>query len=832
MKNLYKLFLITLLLSSPILAQVTGLSGWNIYIDQGHSQIANMGIYGYSESEKVLRVGLRLQELLMNTTDIDTAYVCRTNDQMYVGLSQRTTQANNLGAAWYHSIHSNAGGSSANNTLMLWGQLYNGTPDPPVGGEAMSAIMLDLLTRGYRIPTIGSWGDCSFYGTCSSSFPGPYLHVNRTTNMPSELSEAGFHTNPTQNQRNMNAEWKKLEAYTFYWSILEYFGIARPAVGIATGIISDMDSNVPINGAIVTINGQAYTTDTFASLFHQYTSDPDLLHNGFYYIENLPNSTLEMTIEAPDYYSDTIQVTIVDTFFTFANVNLISSLSPTVTYTIPADGDTNFSGYDRIIINFSRKMNKPSVENAFSLNPATSGSFIWADNKKVIFTPDSLLFLTNYTLTIAGTAEDIYGHSLDGDGNGVGGDDFIMSFKTGPSDIFAPQIVSHYPNANQNEVDIWPIINILYDEELDSSTVADSLFDFASVSNIQNSIPGFFEHRALPNPRSLPYYPSISLDPADLHRTKLLPAFEDLLGNRAQYTNISVFTTTDYEYTPTEIDDFEGSSISSNWWDPSQSGSTAGIGPGTGRSENTDYVNHLTGSSKSLQINYEWNTTVGNWLIREYLSGGSPRNVLFNNTYHLQVYIFGDGSGNKFRFCVDDGVGGGSAGHEVSPWYTIDWFGWRLVSWDMANDPVGTWIGNGVLNGTLRFDSIQLTYEPGASSVGTLYFDDLRIATKNPLGLPENDKNISMPTHYQLFQNYPNPFNPSTIIKYQIPKSSNVKIKVYDMLGKQIRILVNGHKSAGIYQVDFHTENLAAGIYLYTIEADGFRDTKKMMLVK
>ena len=138
-------------------------------------------------------------------------------------------------------------------------------------------IMVVNLTNGMRIDTRGSIGDCSFYSGsnyCATS-GGPYLHVNRTTTMPSELSEAGSHTNPTQDQLFMNAEYKKLEAYTFYWSILDFHSIERPPVGICTGIVSNLESGIPINGAIVTIDGQSYTTDTFESVFNGYSNDPD-----------------------------------------------------------------------------------------------------------------------------------------------------------------------------------------------------------------------------------------------------------------------------------------------------------------------------------------------------------------------------------------------------------------------------------------------------------------------------------------------------------------------------------------------------------------------------
>ena len=199
-------------------SQVTGLNGWDLFIDPGHSQDENMGINGYSEAKEVLQVGLELMDILNSQSDIDTVYISRTDDNQSVSLYQRTNYANTVSASWYHSIHSDASSNpSTNRTLLLWGQRNNGEPDPPVGGEEMSSFIIDILTQGMRIETTGSWGDCSFYtwsDYCANS-GGPYLYVNRNTNMPSQLSEQGHHSNPAQNQLVMNAEYKKMLAYLF-----------------------------------------------------------------------------------------------------------------------------------------------------------------------------------------------------------------------------------------------------------------------------------------------------------------------------------------------------------------------------------------------------------------------------------------------------------------------------------------------------------------------------------------------------------------------------------------------------------------------------------------
>jgi len=90
----------------------------------------------------------------------------------------------------------------------------------------------------------------------------------------------------------------------------------------------------------------------------------------------------------------------------------------------------------------------------------------------------------------------------------------------------------------------------------------------------------------------------------------------------------------------------------------------------------------------------------------------------------------------------------------------------------------------------------------------------------------------TVPQQYELSQNYPNPFNPSTSIRYSIPKQSNVSLKVYDILGNEVANLVNEEKDQGVYTVNFNAIGLSSGIYFYTLRADGFVQTKKMLLIK
>jgi hypothetical protein len=90
----------------------------------------------------------------------------------------------------------------------------------------------------------------------------------------------------------------------------------------------------------------------------------------------------------------------------------------------------------------------------------------------------------------------------------------------------------------------------------------------------------------------------------------------------------------------------------------------------------------------------------------------------------------------------------------------------------------------------------------------------------------------ALPKKYSLTQNYPNPFNPSTIINYSVPKAGLVTIKVYNVLGKEMSTLVNEEKTAGNYSVQFYGNHLSSGVYFYMMQAGGFVQTKKLLLLK
>ena len=95
-----------------------------------------------------------------------------------------------------------------------------------------------------------------------------------------------------------------------------------------------------------------------------------------------------------------------------------------------------------------------------------------------------------------------------------------------------------------------------------------------------------------------------------------------------------------------------------------------------------------------------------------------------------------------------------------------------------------------------------------------------------------NQISSGIPDQFSLSQNYPNPFNPSTKISYELRVTYYVLLKVYDVLGNEVKTLVNEKQNAGTYEVSFDASDFSSGAYFYRLESNGFIETKKMFLIK
>jgi glucuronoarabinoxylan endo-1,4-beta-xylanase len=96
----------------------------------------------------------------------------------------------------------------------------------------------------------------------------------------------------------------------------------------------------------------------------------------------------------------------------------------------------------------------------------------------------------------------------------------------------------------------------------------------------------------------------------------------------------------------------------------------------------------------------------------------------------------------------------------------------------------------------------------------------------------DNNSPTLLPKKFVLEQNYPNPFNPVTVIRYQLPVTSNVNIKLFDLLGREVAMLVNKEEPAGDHLIQFDASRLTSGVYFYRLSAGTFTQGRKMLLLK
>lgn len=145
--------------------------------------------------------------------------------------------------------------------------------------------------------------------------------------------------------------------------------------------------------------------------------------------------------------------------------------------------------------------------------------------------------------------------------------------------------------------------------------------------------------------------------------------------------------------------------------------------------------------------------------------------------------------------------------------------------------PLSSFLVNGqpAYMGNVSMVSFQLTKSLNPTMSNFDYTVQNAVMISNSVGINTNSTDVK---NYALDQNYPNPFNPVTKIAFSIPKQGNVSLKVYNMLGKEVAQLVNGFKNVGNYEVNFDGAALSSGVYFYKLEAEGFTDVKRMMLVK
>jgi len=835
---------------SSVFAQRTDLSGIKICIDPGHGGnnpandrhlVPDPGT-DFWESESNFQKALLLKGLL----EAKGATVLLTRTTNYYptdaepSLAARVAFANANNVNWFHSIHSNATGLSSNTsinyTLMLVREeivpggstVYGpGTGKPEwQGAWDISLLMGPRIRDKLRTQRSSQYLDWTFYGGANGGYT---LGVLRGLAMPGQLSEGSMHDFYPETRRLMNNSYRKLEAYALRDAFMSYFGVPSDTLCIVAGIVSEIGTGKLIDGAKVRI------------LPEEIVANGDQFRNGFYMFDGIRPGVHTIRFETPGYRPDSVQVTLTARETRFLDRQVESAAAPVVSTSSPGRNDTAFSAAGQIQIVFSKLMDTASVRAAFSITPTVAGSLLWSNNSTTLnFKPDSVVlpFNTVFTIRIDGTARSQGGYFLDGNGDGTGGDAFQLSFRTQPADVWFPGLVSAFTPNGSTLRSASSVINFTYDEPLNPSSIN---LNNVVIQEVGGSIPSrTLEYYEANGRGGFAMYVQGGLLPGKSYRIRI-SGITDLAGNAIPASNpLWTFTVGPEESQSTSIEDF--SSSVSSWWQPAASGSTTGVDSSAFGHDSLVTLKLFTPPATSGRLTYRWNTTTAtNWLIREYLAGGPGRSLTWRPEGHkLRVYVFGDASGTEFRFAVDDSVeaflSGTTANHEVSSWIPIDWVGWRLIEWDFTSDSVGTWLGNGKLEGMLRFDSFQLRRTSASRSTsGKIHFTRLQVVKKAVVSVGDDESGT--PAIFDLSQNYPNPFNPSTTIRYQLPAHGVVTLRVFDLLGREIATILNGAQGAGSYQVRWDGKNasgesVASGVYIYQLRAGTSVLTRKMILMK
>ena len=119
--------------------------------------------------------------------------------------------------------------------------------------------------------------------------------------------------------------------------------------------------------------------------------------------------------------------------------------------------------------------------------------------------------------------------------------------------------------------------------------------------------------------------------------------------------------------------------------------------------------------------------------------------------------------------------------------------------------------------------------ESGFEATTTLYYDRISLAFSSTVGIDDPQR---QPETFALEQNYPNPFNPKTVVSSQLSVASWVRLVVYDMLGREVAVLMDEYKTPGTYRIEFDGAKLASGVYICRMTAGSFAESIKMVLMK
>jgi hypothetical protein len=731
----------------------------------------------------------------------------RTEDDL--GLSVIDADANSYDADYFHAIHSNAWDAKSNYTLVL----LRGFDSGPYNGDttwAYSYKMGGYIWDNINATKTGAWsatskmvrGDISFYRS-STDDQVPYLGVLKTLTMPGTLSEGSFHDYVNESWRLMNEAFKKHEAWAIARSFLQYYNLGGFSHGIVHGVVRDRytanknyvisgDEKQPLNNIKVTVQpgGKIYNGDN--------------LNNGYFMIDSLSPGKYTLYFEAKDYSKDSTIITVEANKSTMVNflMQKDTTLAPSVLSYSPLYTSGNYvSCVAPVQVTFDRPMLCSSVESEFKITPEVTGTFSWTnENRTLTFTP-SLPYekSTDYKAEIGSAAKSQYNVSL--------GKAVTITFTTKNKNRM--NFVSSYPADSQEGLSTSLQVMLKVDGQLNNTTVIanvtlyDSKDQVVTITNISEPYISGYGY--------VNFNPKTNLNPNENYKIVINTGLKDAEGLPLSEPVVVRFKTAPVEsYTSGNL--IDSCDVIGNWKKASLSPYTTGCNA----TASTLLISKTikVGGAASLRMAFSFiNDSAG---VCQFFNSDRPE-IKNNADGQVGAWIKGDLSGNilEYWFSYND-----TSLAKVAV-DSITWNGWLFKKINISRIP-GT--GKKLLN------SIVIKQVPGKNKTGAIFVDNIQsfVATD----VEKDTYAATVPVEYSLKQNYPNPFNPSTNIEYNLPARSNVIVKVYNVLGREVATLVNGEMPAGNHKIVFNASDLASGIYLYKIQAGNFMAVKKLMLLK
>ncbi|MDR1810037.1 MAG: Ig-like domain-containing protein [Prevotella sp.] len=489
----------------------------------------------------------------------------------------------------------------------------------------------------------------------------------------------------------------------------------------------------------------------------------------------------------------------------FCVIRLPWTFPEAIVSAVTPENTTSVSTANPLTLTFSHKMNKPTVEAAISLSPTAATTCSWTDDYTLNVNISQLQVETAYKLTIDGSiarSADTNGR-LDGDKDGAAGGNYVLRFTTAGLDATAPTVVSYDPADGSQPEQLRPIVRIQFSEPLNEAAIAPTQISVTG-SNGQ-SANGVQQYAAVSKTASVLHYLFTSnLTAGETYTVTLKKdGLTDLAGNAIDLTGDLTFSFTARPREVTDvalIDDF--ATISSWPGDLLQNS-------GTNKDMNNDVtkpslssVTATAESASSMKLAYQWTAASG--VIRfNKLPPYTPK-FAKNADNTLRLYLFGDGSGSKVRFTVRTDQSGTIWS---CPPITVDWAGWKLISWNLSAGAGEVWLNTGteMPDGTdVNFNAIGLSPADNISySPGFLIFDDIKVVkiggylnTEILGATSDNDIKISVGANSIYLS------------------SENVigEVSIYSLAGVKVKTAMTGLTSCEI-----STRNLAKGVYILKV---------------